>query len=179
MMMLAVRVDGAPPEDLVAPVRAAIMEVDPLQPVYHVKPMTRLMADSLIPRSMAATVVGAFSVVALILSVVGVYGVVSYAVTQQMTEFGIRVAIGATPRELMGMVMRRSALIMLCGVVIGAAAAMAASGVLQSLLYGVSGLDPATYAASVLVLMTIGLAACVLPAWRASSAEPVAALRAE
>jgi putative ABC transport system permease protein len=179
MMMLAVRVNGAPPEALVAPVRAAIMDVDPLQPVYHVKPMTRLMADSLLPRSMAAAVVGTFSVVALILSVVGVYGVVSYAVTQQMTEFGIRLAIGATPRELMAMVMRRSALIMLAGVVIGAAAAMAAAGVLQSLLYGVSGLDPATYATSVLVLMTIGLGACLLPAWRASSAEPVAALRAE
>ena len=179
MMMLAVRVNGGRPEDLVAPVRAAIMDIDPSQPVYHVKPMSRLMADSVLPRSMAATVVGTFSVVALVLSIVGVYGVVSYAVTQQMPEFGIRLAIGATPRSLIGMVMRRSARIMVAGVTIGAAASAAAAGLLENLLYGVSGLDPATYAMSVVVLMTSGLAACLFPAWRASSAEPLAALRAE
>ena len=179
MMMLAVRAAAGRPDDLVTPVRAAIAEVDALQPVYHVKAMNRLMADSLLPRSTAATAVGAFSFVALILSVVGVYGVVSYAVTQQMTEFGIRLAVGATPGGLMALVLRRSALMMLTGIAMGTMAAAAVSGVLESVLYGVSALDLATYAAAVAMLLTSGLLACFVPAWRATSAEPLAALRAE
>jgi putative ABC transport system permease protein len=179
MMMLGVRVKEGRAEDMIAPVRAAITEVDPLQPVYHVKSMNRLMADSLLPRSMAATVVGTFSVVSLILALVGVYGVVSYAVTQQMVEFGIRLALGATPRGLMALIMRRSAFMMIAGVAVGVAGAAALSSVLESLLFGVSALDASTYAIAVLMLLTMGLLACFVPAWRATSAEPLSALRAE
>jgi putative ABC transport system permease protein len=179
MMMLAVRVKDSRAENMIAPVRAAISDVDPLQPVYHVKSMNRLMADSLLPRSMAAAAVGTFSVVSLILALVGVYGVVSYAVTQQMVEFGIRLALGATPRALITLVMRRSAFMMIAGVATGVAGAAALSSVLESLLFGVSALDASTYAMAVLTLLMMGLLACFVPAWRATSAEPLSALRAE
>ncbi len=179
MMMLAVRVDSGRPEDMIEPVRSRILEIDPQQPVYHVKTMKRLVEDALLPRSTAAGVLGVFSVVALVLSVIGVYGVISYSVTQQMAEFGIRLALGATPRQLAVAVMRRSAWTLLAGAAIGIAGATALSGLMANLLYGVNGLDPATYAGASGVLIVLGLLACLLPAWRAASAEPLAALRTE
>jgi hypothetical protein len=179
MMMLAVRVDRGRPEDMIQPVRARILEVDPQQPVYHVKTMKRLVEDALLPRSTAAGVLGVFSVVALLLSVIGVYGVISYGVTQQMAEFGVRLALGATPRQLAGAVMRRSVWTLLAGAAIGIAGATALSGLMANLLYGVNGRDPATYAGASGLLILLGLLACLPPAWRAASAKPLAALRTE
>jgi ABC-type antimicrobial peptide transport system permease subunit len=141
--------------------------------------MTRLVDDALLPRSTAAGVLGVFSVVALVLAVIGVYGVISYGVTQQMAEFGVRLALGATPRQLAVSVMRRSAWTLLAGAAIGIAGAAALSGVMASLLYGLHGLDPATYAGASGVLITLGLLVCLVPAWRVASARPLAALRIE
>ena len=179
MMMLAVRVEAGRPEDMIPSVRSRILEVDPQQPVYHVKTMRRLVDDSMLPGSTAAGVLSVFSLVALVLAVIGVYGVVSYGVTQQMAEFGVRLALGATPRQLGIAVMRRSAWTLLAGATLGIIGAAALSGVMANLLYGVSGLDPATYAGASGVLVALGLLACLVPAWRAASAEPLAALRAE
>ena len=178
MMMLAARTGGRP-EDLVSAVRGKILEIDPLQPVYHVKPMVRLLDDALLPSSTSAALMAIFSGLALLLAIVGVYGVVSYGVSQQMPEFGLRLALGATPGNLVRLVIRRGGVMVCAGVAIGIAASAAASGVLGSLLYGVTGVDPFTYVAVAGILTVLGIGACVIPAWRASSAEPLSALRSE
>jgi len=176
MMMLAVRAGGKP-EELVNAVRGRILEVDPQQPVFHVKPMAQLVGDAMVAQTTSAGLMAVFSAVALVLAIVGVYGVVSYGVTQQMPEFGLRLALGATPASLMRRVLRRGALMVGAGVILGSAGAVAASGALGSLLYGVKPIDPLTYALAVTALTLLALAATLIPAWRASSAEPISALR--
>ena len=178
MMMLAVRVDHRP-EDMIASVRGRILEIDPTQPVYHVKSMEQLLGDSLLPRAAAAVLTGGFSVIALLLALVGVYGVVSYSVTQQMREFGVRLALGATPGLLVRLVIRQTATMTACGIGLGLAGAFAVSALLESLLYGVSARDLPTYGMTVAALFPLALLASAIPAWRAASAEPLRALRAE
>ena len=107
-----------------------------------------------------------------------VYGVVSYGVNQQMPEFGLRLALGATPSGLIRLVLRRGMVMVLAGVILGVAGALAASGVLQNVLYGVKPTDPLTYATSAATLLAMGVAACIVPAWRAAAADALAALRA-
>jgi len=178
MMMLAVRTLGRP-EQATAPVRARILDVDPQQPVYHVKPMARLLDDSLLASSTSAALMAVFSALALVLSVVGVYGVVSYGVSQQMPEFGLRLALGATPRELMGLVVRQGALLVASGILMGAVVAPPAGALLRALLVGVTPNDPLTFAAAGGALLLLGITACVIPAWRAASTAPLSALRSE
>ena len=179
LMMLAVRTAGRP-EDLTASLRSAIHDVDPQQPVFHVKPMQRLVDDSLLAQSSATAFIGGFSVIALLLALVGVWGVVSYGVTQQMPEFGVRLALGATPAALVRLVVRQTAVMAAAGIAIGVSAAAAAGGVLEKLLlYGVSGRDLPTYVCVVIALFALALLASVVPARRAASAEPLRALRAE
>ena len=178
MMMLAVRTDGRP-EDLVNAARARIMDIDPLQPVYHVKPMSRLAGDAMLPATSAATLMGIFSALALLLALIGIYGVVSYGVSQEMPEFGVRLALGATPGSLVRLVLRRGVLMISAGVIIGTGGALAISGLLQNLLYGITASDPVTYVAAFVLILATGVTACLVPAWRAASAEPLSALRAE
>jgi len=178
MMMLAVRTE-AEPELLVNAVRARILEIDPLQPVFHVKTMSALVADAMLPHTAPAALMAIFSGIALLLAIVGVYGVVSYGVAQQMPELGVRLALGATPSRLVGLVLGRCASMVVLGVLLGTAAALAVSGVLASLLYRVKPTDPITYAGAAGTLLILGIGASVIPAWRASSAEPVSALRSQ
>jgi predicted permease len=178
MMMLAVRTDNRP-EDLVAAVRGRILEIDRLQPVYHVKPMSRLVGDALLAQTTSAALMAIFSGLALVLALVGVYGVVSYGVRQQMGEFGLRLALGATRSSLLALVLRRGALMIIGGIAIGVTGALAASGVLRTLLYGVAPMDPLTYATAAAALLAMGLGACIVPAWRAASASALAAIRSE
>ncbi len=176
MMMLAVRAGGKP-EELVNAVRGRILEVDPQQPVFHVKPMAQLVGDAMVTQTTSAGLMAVFSAVALVLAIVGVYGVVSFGVTQQMPEFGLRLALGATPASLVRRVLRGGALMVGAGIILGSAGAVAASGALGSLLYGVKPIDPLTYALAITALALLALAATLIPAWRASSAEPISALR--
>jgi putative ABC transport system permease protein len=178
MAMLAARTD-VPPEEVVGPVRAAIQAVDPSQPVYHVKSMSRLLDDSLLPRTSSATMMSVFSGLALLLAAIGIYGVVSYSVTQQMREFGVRIALGATPWDLLRLVSVRGLVTVGAGVALGAAGALALSGLVADALYGIRPTDAATYGVVIAILSVVGLAACVVPAWRASRTEPLAALRVE
>ena len=120
-----------------------------------------------------------FSALALLLAAVGVYGVVAYGVSQQTREFGLRLALGATPRDLLTLVLRSGLLMMGVGIAIGVAGALAVSRLMAGALYGVSAADPLTYATVVGLLAVIGLVACSVPAWRASTTQPVAALRAD
>ena len=178
MMMLAVRTD-ANAEQATHAVRAAIAAVDPSQPVYHVKTLDRLVADSLLPRSTAAALMTIFSALALVLAAVGIYGVVSYGVSQQTREFGVRMALGATRSDLLRLVLRSGLLMVGVGIGVGTIGALAASRLLSSALFAVTTRDPLTYAGVVAVLGLTGLTACMVPAWRASRVPPVAALRIE
>jgi putative ABC transport system permease protein len=178
MMMLAVRGDG-PAKDLTRAVRAEINAIDPNQPVYHVKTMEQLVGDSMLTRSTSAALMMLFSAVALLLAAVGIYGVVAYGVTQQTREFGLRIALGATPRDLLTLVLRHGLVMVGAGIAIGAAAALAASRLIAGALYGVTAVDPLTYITVLSVLGLTGLLACGLPAWRASRVQPVTALRVE
>jgi putative ABC transport system permease protein len=178
MMMLAVRTGGSP-DSLAAPVRAVIQALDPSQPVYHVKRLDTLVGESMLPQRASADLMALFSGLALVLAVIGIYGVVAYGVSQQTREFGVRMALGATPRSLLRGVLRQAALMVGAGVALGIAGALAAARLLGSVLHGVSSTDPVTYAGAAVLLVGTGVAACLVPAWRASTTRPVAALRME
>jgi putative ABC transport system permease protein len=174
MMMYAIRTN-ARVETLA--VRNAVLEVDPLQPIYHVKGLNELVDDATLPQRTLAMLVSIFGAIALLLAAIGVYGVVSYAVTQQMPELGVRLALGATPAGLSRLVIRRCAATVGAGIVLGTGAALLVGGALSSLLYGVRASDPTTYVVAAASLALFGIGAGVVPAWRASTAEPLAALR--
>jgi ABC-type antimicrobial peptide transport system permease subunit len=178
MMMLAARTSGDP-DAFAAAVRAEILAVDPAQPVYHVKAMTTLLGESLTGQIFSAALMTLFSALALALATVGIYGVVSHAVNQQRREFGVRLALGARPRDLLTAVLRRGFLLVTTGVTLGALCALGAGRALASILYGVGPADPATFAAVIGMLAAVGLLACCIPAVRASRTEPVIALRTD
>ncbi len=178
MMMLAARTILRP-EELTASIRAAVLAVDPEQPIYHVKSLESLVGESTIPAQTSAQLVASFSALALVLAAIGIYGVVAYSVSQQTREFGVRMALGATPRNVMLQVLRHGGVLVGAGIAVGLTAAMALSQLLGGVLIGVSPADPSTYAGVVLVLAIIGLAACALPALRAGRTQPVTALRAD
>ena len=178
MMMLAIRT-SARPDDVAAPARAAILAIDPAQPVYHVRPLEALLGDSMLPQRAAADLMMLFSALALALAAIGIYGVVAYGVSQQTREFGVRLALGATPRDLLSGVLRRAGLMIAVGIALGVGGALGLSRLMGSLLYGVTPTDPVTYAGAAALLLATGLAACTVPAWRASTTRPVAALRME
>ena len=178
MMMLAART-SARPEDLTGPIRDAIRAIDPAQPVYHVKTLDTMVAESLELQRTSAALVTLFSAVALMLAAIGIYSVVSYGVIQQTREFGVRMALGATPRDVLRQVLRSGATLVGVGVVIGTAGAVGVSGLLRGALFGVNPMDPLTYAGVAVVLGLAGMIACMVPAWRASGTNPVNALRSE
>ena len=122
---------------------------------------------------------GSFAAIATLLASIGVYGVIAYAVGQRRREFGIRLALGARRSEIVGLVMRRGVLLFASGTAIGLVAAAASARVLSSLLFNVSGFDPVSVGVSTLILFAIALAACGLPAGRASRVDPSLALGAE
>ena len=178
MMMLAVRSETGS-EDLSRAVRTAIQAIDPALPVYHVKTLETLVNESMLPRSSSAAMMALFSALALALAAVGIYGVVAYGVSQQRREFGVRLALGATPRDLRRLVLRRGMLMVGVGLVFGVAGALGLSRVMASALYGVSPADPLTYSSVVGVLVVTSLVACGVPAWRASATQPAGALRSD
>jgi putative ABC transport system permease protein len=178
MMMLAVRTDGRP-EDFTRSVLAELHAIDPEQAVYHVKTLDELVANSMLGQSTSAVLMTVFGALALLLAGVGVYGVVAYAVSLQTKEFGVRIALGATSRDLLRLVLRSGLIMIGAGIVIGIAGALGASRLMTGALFGVGPADPVTYIVVVLVLTVTGLLACTVPAVRASRTEPLLALRAE
>jgi putative ABC transport system permease protein len=178
MMMLAAKTAGNP-EDLADAVQQAIASIDPLQPVYHVKSMQRLLDDAMLPQASAMSMMAIFAVLALLLSAVGIYGVVSYVVSQQSREFGVRLALGASPSALMRMVLWRGVSLVGIGTVIGLAGALAVSRLLGGILYGVTSTDWPTYIVVSAGLIGIGALACYVPARRATHLDPAIVLRSE
>jgi ABC-type antimicrobial peptide transport system permease subunit len=145
----------------------------------QVKTMSRHLAAMLLPARLGAMAFTLFAGLALALAVLGVYGVVSYAVARRTREVGIRLAVGAQPRALVGLLMREGVVLVSAGVVLGLLLGFGSAQVLHSLLFGVSGIDPLTFIGAPVLLMLVGALAAFLPARRASRVDPASVLRAE
>lgn len=167
------------PFSLVSSIRKAIHEVDPDQPVANVETMDEQLAGETGPRRMGMMLLMSFAGLALVLASVGIYGVLSYFVTQQTREIGVRMALGAQRHDILSLVMRKGMGLAVVGVVIGLLAALALARLMTSLLFGIGARDPITFATVVVILLVVALAACLIPARRATKVDPVIALRYE
>jgi predicted permease len=167
------------PLALSIPVQKQIAALDPELPVSDVMTMRQMIGDSLDNASFSATLVLAFAVLSLALASVGLYGVLSYLMTQRMTEIGIRMAMGAQRQQVLQMMLADGMRPALAGLVFGLAASAAAVRLIQSMLYETQSLDPGIYASVTVALLTVAVLACLVPAWRASRLEPTQALRSE
>jgi predicted permease len=177
-MSLAVRT-SAEPSSAISSVTSAVHQVDPETPVVSVVTMEGLISASLSPQRFNVLLLGAFAGLALVLAAVGIYSVLAYSVRRRLREIGIRMALGATPSDVLQMVVADGMKPILLGVALGLAAAFALSRVVSSLIYGVRATDPLTFASVALLLIAVGLFATILPAYRATSVEPVLTLREE
>jgi putative ABC transport system permease protein len=175
---LAIRTAGDPSASAPA-IRARLADIDPTQPLFDVKPLDVALADSIAPRRFTVILLGTFAASALLLALVGIYGVIAYSVAQRTHEIGVRMALGAQRREVVRMVVRQGMAIALAGIVIGVAAALALTRVIASLLYEVTPTDPVTFAVVVCALAATALAACSGPAFKAALVDPIVALRCE
>jgi len=174
---LLVRVeDSQDPESLIASLTAAVHEVGPGLPVYDVETMDEVLAASVARPRFNLWMMGIFAALALLLAAVGLYGVMAYSVTTRTQEIGVRVALGARPGSVVGLVLRQALALVGIGLVLGTAGALALARTLGSLLYEVSPFDPATYAGVLAVLAGVALAATLLPGWQATRVDPKVAL---
>ncbi len=163
---------------LLAPtLRRELAALDPAQPISDVKTMEQRVASSISQSKLNSVLIALFAAVALALASIGIYGVISYAVAQRTREIGIRMALGATTRDVLGLVVRQGMTPALLGVLVGVVAALGVTRLMGSLLYGVSATDPLVFGAVSVVLMLVALAACLVPARRASLVDPNVALR--
>ena len=170
---------GADPAALVAAIRGEVAELDPNLPVYSVSTMRELVTGSVAEERFNMLLLSLFAAVALLLASVGIYGVLSYSVTQRTHEIGVRVALGAEGRSVLRLVVGQGMALAGAGVLVGVLAAFGLTRLMTSLLYEVSATDPLTYAAVVVILLLVALAACYVPAWRATRVDPVVALKYE
>ncbi|HEX8290318.1 MAG TPA: ABC transporter permease [Pyrinomonadaceae bacterium] len=177
-MTLVVRT-ASDPASFAPAMRARLLAIDKDEPAYDVRTMERVVAESVSQRRLTMLLFGLFAALALALATIGIYGVMSYTVSQRAHEIGVRVALGAQRRDVLRLVIADGMALTLGGVVLGLAAAFALTRLLASLLYGVKATDPATYAAISLLLATVALLACYLPARRATKMDPLTTLRAE
>jgi len=162
-----------------AAARNEIHALDKAIPVYNVRPMGDVVDAALAERRASTLLVGAFALLALLLALVGIYGVTAYYVTQRTHEIGVRVALGAQARHVLRLVIGQSLRLTLAGLALGLCGAAALTRVLESLLYGVRPTDPATFAGAAALLGAVALLACLVPARRATKVDPLIALRAE
>jgi putative ABC transport system permease protein len=154
-----------------------VRRLDPGVPVLRLQTMDDILASSTAPARSTTILVGLFAAVALTLALIGVFGVLSYTVSQQTTEFGIRMALGASAPAVRRHVLRRGMVPVVAGVVVGLAGAVSVAQFMRTLLFGVSPVDPATLAAVVALLVVTASVAAYLPARRATRVDPVQALR--
>jgi predicted permease len=173
-----VRISGSP-EPVIKQVRQAIQEVNQNLPIDEVLTLSDQIGRSLVQQKLVARLAGFFGLLALLLSCVGLYGVLSYAVARRTNEIGIRLALGAQRKDVLWLVMRESLALTSGGIVIGMIGAFAATRTVSSLLFGLTPTDPLTLFASALLLLIVATFAGYLPARRATEVDPMMALRSE
>jgi putative ABC transport system permease protein len=169
----------ADPSALVAPIERALRSIDPAQSGSGAKTMEQLLSDSVAQPQFYSLLLGSFAVLALVLAMVGVYGVISYSVTQRTHELGIRIALGARARHVLILVMGQAMMLVMLGAVIGLGTAFALTRLLTKFLFDVNASDPVTFGAVALLLAVVALIACYIPARRATKVDPLVALRYE
>ncbi len=177
-MTLVVRA-ASEPTGLTSAVRREVLAVDKEQPIARAQTMEEIIADSVAPRRFSVILLAAFAAVALTLAAVGIYGVMSYLISQRTHEIGVRLALGARRRDVLRLVVGQGMRLVLLGVGIGMLAAFALTRLMESLLFGVNPTDPLTYIVVALMLTTSALLACYVPARRATKLDPLVALRNE
>jgi len=174
----SLRTAGAP-ENLIAPVRALIGEMDSNLPVVSVRTQSQQIDRQIFKERLIARLAAFFGALALVLACIGLYGLISYEVSRRTREIGIRAALGAERRDVLGMVLRQGMCLSFAGVLLGTVLALGLLRYTKSLLFGVETSDPLTYVSAALLLVAVMLAASYVPARRAMSVDPVLALRYE
>jgi putative ABC transport system permease protein len=159
--------------------RNEVWALDKDQSVYDIKTMHETLSEMMSQRRFNMLLLGIFASVALLLAAVGIYGVISYSVTQRTHEIGIRIALGAAKSNVLSLVVGQAMSLAGVGIVVGMSASLLLTRFLASLLYGVSATDPATFGAIALLLAGVALLACYIPARRAAKVDPMIALRYE
>jgi predicted permease len=167
------------PEAIVPDLRRVVHAADPALPVVDVRSQERQIDEDLSDERLLVSLTSAFGGLALVLASIGIYGLLAYSVAQRTREIGIRMAIGAIPRQILAMVLRESLSLSGAAIAAGAIASVLATGFLKSMLFGIAPTDPATLAAATVLLIAIAVGASWLPARRAASIQPMEALRRE
>jgi predicted permease len=175
---LLVRTQGEP-SALLPSVRSAVRSLDPQLPTFAVRTMNEAVSASLGQQRLAATLVGGFSILALFLATLGLYGVLAYSVTQRTREIGIRIALGSPRANILRLVLRQGMMMVGIGIVLGLTLAMGCGPLFQHFVYGIAPRDPLTILGATAVLTGIALLACWIPARRAIGVDPMVALRHE
>jgi len=178
-MSFVVRSEGPSAASIASGIRAAVSEMDPSVPVFQLQTMGDMVADSLVRPRFLSLLLGAFSAIALSLAAIGIYGVMAYSVTQRTQEIGVRVALGATTRNVLAMVVSEGLKMTAIGLVVGLTGAFWLTRWMATLLFEVSATDPFTFAMVGICLTVVGLLACFMPARRAAKVDPMVALRYE
>ena len=167
------------PKSLISAVRSAVRDLDSSLPLSQVRTMDEVLAGAKSRPRFLTTLLGLFSATALVLAAVGLYGVIAYSVTRRTTEFGIRMAMGASTGNVLGLVLRQGLQLSLIGVAAGAIGALALTRVVRGLVFGITSFDPLTFLGMALMLIAVTVVACVIPARRATKVDPLIALRYE
>ena len=176
-MALMIRTTNS--ESVVTAVRRDVQEIDPNLPIYGIRTMESVISESIAAARFRTSLLAIFAAVALVLAMIGIYGVMSYAVTERTREIGIRMALGARVMDVLQLVVKNGMSLAVIGTVFGLAGALAVTRLMQTLLFGVSPTDPATFALVSFGLLLVALFACYLPARRATKVDPLVALRHE
>src|SRR5438093_128865 len=167
------------PEPLIGAVRAQVQQIDKNLAFTNAQTVQQILGQGLWAARMGAALLGLFGALALILASIGIYGVLAYSVAQRTSEIGLRMALGAQPRQVLGLVLKQGMLLAVIGAAVGIIVALPVARMAGNLLYGISATDPLTYVGITLLLMAVALLACYLPARRATRIDPLIALRVE
>ena len=178
-MTLVVRAQSGDPMSLAPAIRRELSTIDKDQPIHSFKPLAESVAEWVTPQRFSTLLLAAFAALAAALAAIGIYGVISYSVTQRTHEIGVRVALGAQRRDVLRLVVGRGMTLTIIGVALGLVASFALTRLLRSLLFGVSATDPLTFVSVSLLLTVVALLACYLPARKATKVDPMIALRYE